>query len=168
MFNELLPTNFHDDSRVWVYQASHAVSEEAAKQINEILHSFAAQWKSHGAPVKGWAALLFNRFVVLMADETATGVSGCSTDSSVHVVKAIDAQFQLDLFNRLNITFCKQEEYIVLPMNELQRAYDMGAITNQHNYFDNTVLTKAALQNNWLKPIGEGWLKSKLKTVVET
>ncbi len=40
-----------------------------------------------------------------MADETASGVSGCSTDSSVHLIKQIEQQTEIRLFDRLNLAF---------------------------------------------------------------
>ncbi|WP_204351865.1 hypothetical protein, partial [Klebsiella variicola] len=69
------------------------------------LIQFVSNWISHGTPVKGYANLLFGQFIILMADETATGVSGCSTDSSVHLMKEIELRFKADLFNRQNLAF---------------------------------------------------------------
>ncbi|MFX9089601.1 hypothetical protein ABTN55_21265, partial [Acinetobacter baumannii] len=76
----------------------------------DMLHQFVADWKSHGTPVKGYANLLFGQFIILMADETATGVSGCSTDSSVHLMKEIESRFKVDLFNRQNLAFYIKEK----------------------------------------------------------
>jgi hypothetical protein len=61
-----------------------------ALQIEEMIDQFSHNWNSHGIPVKATAHLFFGQFVVLMADETATGVSGCSTDSSVRLIKEIE------------------------------------------------------------------------------
>jgi hypothetical protein len=88
----LLPADFSPSSRVWIYQANRPFNEREAAEINEQLHQFASQWLSHGTPVKGWGKLLFNQVIVLMADESATGVSGCSTDSSVRIVKSLERQ----------------------------------------------------------------------------
>jgi len=38
-------------------------------------------------PVKGAAYLFFGQFIILMADERVSGISGCSTDSSVRLIK---------------------------------------------------------------------------------
>lgn len=37
--------------------------------------------------------VMYNRFVVLMADESEVGVSGCSMDASVHFIKGLAAEF---------------------------------------------------------------------------
>ncbi|MGN6475649.1 MAG: hypothetical protein ACTHKV_00375, partial [Flavipsychrobacter sp.] len=62
-----IPADFHDSSRVWIYQSSRPFIEKEEKEINEQLHQFYTQWQSHGIPVKGWAKLLFRQFIVMMA-----------------------------------------------------------------------------------------------------
>ena len=88
-YRHLLPGDFNDDSRVWVYQSSRLFTLSEALDIESLLAQFAAEWRSHGADVKAYANLFFGQFVVLMADETQAGVSGCSTDSSVRFIKSI-------------------------------------------------------------------------------
>ena len=100
-----LPSHFHPNSRVWIYASDRLFSISEALDIEPMLTQFVTQWKSHGTPVKGYANLFFGRFIVLMADETATGVSGCSTDSSVHLIKAIEEKFEVNMFNRQLLQF---------------------------------------------------------------
>ena len=88
-----LPEDFSAGSKVWIYQSSRLFLISEALEMEDMLKDFAANWKSHGSPVKGFANLFFGRFIVLMADETATGVSGCSTDSSVHLIKSIEKKY---------------------------------------------------------------------------
>src|SRR5205085_1778366 len=96
-YKYLLNDNFHPGSRVWVYQCSRVFTLQEAMGIEELLNEFASQWKSHGTPVKGAAYLFFGQFIVLIADETATGVSGCSTDSSVRLIKDIEQRFTVNM-----------------------------------------------------------------------
>src|ERR1700712_4940093 len=99
-FKEQIPADFSGDSRVWIYQSSRLFFLSEALQIEEILEQFVSGWKSHGTTVKGYANLFFGQFIILMADESVAGVSGCSTDSSVHVIKEIERLFKVDLFDR--------------------------------------------------------------------
>src|SRR5437762_640871 len=101
----LIPAEFPHNSRVWIYQSSRAFIEKEEKEINEQLLHFYSGWQAHGAPVKGWAGLLFRQFIVVIADETDVDVSGCSTDSSVRVVKSIERQYDVNFFDRMMLTF---------------------------------------------------------------
>lgn len=165
--HKLIPADFAPDSRVWVYQSSRAFIEREEREVNEQLLQFYTQWQTHGKPVKGWAKLLFNQFIVFMADETASQVSGCSTDSSVRVVKSIERQYDVNMFDRMVLTFLVKGKSQMLPLNQVQYALDKGYIQKDTPLFNNTVLTKQALLNNWLIPLEESWLAKRIKLEVE-
>jgi hypothetical protein len=156
--SELLPKDFASNSRVWIYQSSRAFIEKEQNEINEQLYQFYAQWQAHGAPVKGWAKILFGQFIIIMADETHVHVSGCSTDASVKVIKSIERQYDVNLFDRLNITFLRNNKAEMLPMNQIQYAIDKGFINSETYLFNNVVYTKSELESRWLIPIGKSWL----------
>lgn len=161
-YKNLLSEDFHPESRVWVYQCSRLFSLGEALDIEKKLEEFTAQWKSHGTPVKGAAHLFFGQFIILMADESATGVSGCSTDSSVRLIKEIEQQYQVNLFERTTLAFVVKEKIQLLPLSQLQYAADNGFITPGTLYFNNLVQTKAELENNWIIPVKDSWLKTRI------
>ena len=162
-YKHLLENNFHSDSRVWVYQSSRLFALSEALEIELMLKNFAAEWKSHGVPVKGAGYLFFGQFIILMADETATGVSGCSTDSSVRLIKNIEQSFGVNMFDRLNLAFVINDKVQLLPMTQLQYAFDNQFINPDTLYFNNLVQTKEELEENWLVPVKDSWLRSRLK-----
>lgn len=161
---EHLPEDFSANSRVWIYQSDRIFFMQEALDMEPMLQDFVAQWKSHGTPVKGFANLFFGRFIVLMADENATGVSGCSTDSSVRLVKEIEKKYNVNLFDRQMLTFYIKEKVELLPLLQLKYAIENKFITEDTLYFDNTVLTKEALENNWIAPVKNTWLANKIST----
>jgi hypothetical protein len=161
MFNnwkELIPVDFNDDSRVWIYQASRLFSLSEALEIEVLLENFAATWLSHGAKVKGYGNLLFGQFVVLMADETAAGVSGCSTDSSVRLIKDIEKMTGVTMFDRTTLAFILKGKVQLLPMTQLPHAIKNNFINAQTPYFNNVVLTKKDLLDNWIIESKDSWL----------
>src|SRR5579871_103551 len=161
-YKELLPSDFAPDSRVWIYQSNRIFSVSEALQIEDLLNEFATSWKSHGTPVKGHANLFFGQFVVLMADESATGVSGCSTDSSVRLIKQVEQLFNVNMFDRLLLAFVVKEKVQMLPLSQLSYAAENDFINQETIYFNNTVQTKEELENNWMIPISKSWLSKKL------
>src|SRR5476651_2331251 len=99
-YKHLIPDHFHPSSRVWIYQSNRPFDTAEVMEIQNMLKGFLESWNTHGTPVKGYANVFFNQFIVIMADETAAGVSGCSTDSSVRVMKQVEEQYKVDMFNR--------------------------------------------------------------------
>ncbi len=157
-YRHLLPETFVPDSRVWIYQCNRLFSMSEALQVEDLLQQFTAGWNSHGTPVKGWASLFFGRFIVLMADETAAGVSGCSTDSSVRLVKQIEQQFAVTLFDRQLLAFIIKDNIQLLPLPQVQYAINNNFVQPDTIYFNNLVQTKQELENNWMIPVKDSWL----------
>jgi hypothetical protein len=162
-YQHIIPTDFDSASRVWVYQSNTGFTTSEASEVEEILNQFVAQWKSHGAPVKGYANLLFGHFILIMADETATGVSGCSTDSSVRVMKQIEEQFKVNMFDRQLLAFIVNDQIQMLPLSQLKYAAENGFISCETLYFNNLVSTKQELLDKWIVPVQKSWLSSKIK-----
>ncbi|HEV7781294.1 MAG TPA: hypothetical protein VGO58_08505 [Chitinophagaceae bacterium] len=161
-YKYLLDGNFHRDSRVWIYQCNRLFTLSEALEIGEMLKEFTLQWKSHGTPVKGEAHLLFGQFIVLLADETATGVSGCSTDSSVRLIKDVEQRFSVNLFDRTTLAFIVKDKVQLLPLSQLQYAADNGFINGDTLYFNNLVQTRDELESKWMLPVKDSWLAGKI------
>lgn len=161
-YRETIPANFHDSSRVWIYQASRLFTIPEALHIEDMLKSFVTNWNSHGTPVKGYANLLFGQFIVIIADETVTGVSGCSTDSSVRVIKQIEEQFGVNMFDRQMLAFLVKDKVQMLPVAQINYAIENGYITRDTLYFNNLVPVKKDLLEKWIVPVKESWLASRI------
>jgi hypothetical protein len=161
-YKHLIPLEFAADSRVWIYQSSRLFTLSEALEIEEALNQFSEKWLSHGAEVEGWANLLFGQFLVIMADESNTGVSGCSTDSSVRFVKSLGEKYGVDFFNRTSLSFLVNEKIQQVPLNQLSYAFENGFIKPDTLYFNNLVQTRSELENNWIIPVKNSWLASRL------
>ena len=161
-YKSLLNENFSPDSRVWIYQSSRLFTLSEALAVEDLLNDFTDKWLSHGTPVKGAGYLFFGQFIILMADEKATGVSGCSTDSSVRLIKDIEQRFGLNMFDRTTLAFLVKDKVQLLPLSQLQYAFDNRFIDSHTLYFNNLVQTKVELENNWLIPIKDSWLSKRI------
>ena len=165
-YKELIPTDFSDDSRVWIYQSNRIFSIPEAFEIEEKLNEFTLSWKSHQSPVKGFGTLFFGQFIVLMADESGTGLSGCSTDSSVRLIKTIEQTYQVSLFERTLLAFVIKDRIQLLPISQLNYAFQNNFIGDETLFFDNNVGTKEALLKNWIIPVKNSWVWSRISKSV--
>jgi hypothetical protein len=161
-YKSSFPKDFNPDSRIWIYQSSRTFALSECIEIETKLQRFITQWNSHGSPVKGFAKLLFAQFVIIMADETAMGVSGCSTDSSVRLMKEIEQLFNVNLFDRQMLAFVIKDKVQLLPISQLKYAADNHFIEASTIYFNNLVQTKEELENNWMVPIKNSWLAKRV------
>jgi len=161
-YKHLLDNTFSPDSKVWIYQSNRLFTINEALEIEDMSKAFTSSWLSHGSTVKGAGYLFFGQFIILMADEKATGVSGCSTDSSVRLIKEIEQRFGVNMFDRTTLAFIVKDKVQLLPLSQLQYAFDNGFINSHTLYFNNLVQTKDELENNWIIPIKDSWLSKKI------
>jgi hypothetical protein len=161
-YQESLPAGFDDSSRVWIYQSNRLFTPAEAIQIDNMLKSFTVNWNSHGIPVNGFAKLFFGYFIVLIADERSSQVSGCSTDSSVHTIREIEKAFDVRLFDRQLLAFLLKDKVQLIPLVQVAPGIAQNLIQPETLYFNNTVLTKKELENNWIIQVRNSWLASRL------
>lgn len=161
-YKYLLDGSFHAGSKVWIYQSNRLFLLNEALDIEIMLKEFTAGWLSHGVPVKGAGYLFFGQLIILMADERATGVSGCSTDSSVRLIKQIEQRFGVNMFDRTLLAFVVKDKIQIVPMSQLQYAVDHGFINTETLFFNNMVQTKEELETIWIVPVKESWLSKRI------
>ncbi len=161
-YKHLLPTDFDKSSRVWIYQSNRFFMMSEALTIEEMMEDFINNWKTHGEVVKGYANMFFGQFIIIMADESRAGVSGCSTDSSVRLIKLIEEKFKVDMFNRQNLAFVQKEKVQLIPLSQLSYAYENDFINGDTIYFNNLVNNKKELETKWMIPLKESWLVKKI------
>jgi len=160
-FQGQIPGHFNDNSRVWVYQSNRAFTAKEAVQVEEFLKNFTKKWKDHGSPIEGYANLFFEHFIVLIANEKVARVGVFSTNSIMKLIKSIEKNFQVELFDRLMHAFIIQNRVKLLPLAALNPLIEKNFITPDTLYFNNTILTKKELLSNWIIPLKESWLSKR-------
>ena len=146
-----------DTTRVWIYQANPSFPADQREQIKAHLKAFVENWTSHNRNLKTHADLLHDRFVILLVDESQAGASGCSIDKSVHFMKALQAKFNVDLFDRMAFSYKDGETVKTLSRAEFSEAYQDGLINDDTIVFDTLVDNKGKLDQAFEKTLSESW-----------
>lgn len=146
-------------TRVWIYQSNNPFAEENSKQIKSYIEQFARSWVSHNQQLRAYGDLLHDRFVILMVDESQAGASGCSIDKSVAFLKALQAEYGVDLFDRMRFSYLAGQEVQTVSRDEFARLYQEGRINDETPVFDTLVNTKADFEEKWIRPLGQSWHK---------
>ncbi len=146
-----------DTARVWIYQSNRNFSEAESADIRQKIQQFLAQWQSHGKTLKAAGDLYYNRFVVLIADEGYEAPSGCSIDSSVALIKDIEQNYQVDMFDRMHFTYIDGEKVAGADRLTFAQLYKEGIINGDTTVFNNLVATKAEFNSKWKIKLSESW-----------
>ena len=143
--------DFSLSSRVWVYASNRALNSTESTFVQDEINEFLKQWATHGKELIAKGAVLFDRFIILAVDEQKVGASGCSIDSSVHFVKALGKELEVNFFDRLNLYIIKDQEIKQIHISEMVNFADW-------NLFDPMIANLEQLVNYWVVPVKESVL----------
>lgn len=147
-------------SRVWIYMADRAFTNEESSLVNQAVNNFTQQWAAHGKGLTADGIIKYNRFVILMVDESQYGASGCSIDSSVHFIKDLGDQLKVDFFNRLLMAYKDDNGNIqTVHQAKLGDLVADGKITEQTLVFNNLVKNKEELDSKWEVALANSFYK---------
>lgn len=156
-FIENLPSNH----KLWFYGFSKNLSESQLAEINETLRIFINSWQSHGEKVKASYRILEGKIIVIMVDQDYLEASGCSIDSSVAVLRAINDKYGLDLFNRLKMAVRMNEGWGYLHSNEVAEMVGQGLIIDETICLNESV-SNSNKKNHLLIPFKDSWMAKRV------
>jgi len=150
---KLLP----DSSRVWIYQADREFTEHEIEQISKKLYAFISNWKRHGEDLKASFQLKYNQFIILAVDENHNDVSGCSIDASVHIIKKLEREFNVDLLNKMRVSFKDGTNINIVSLKDFAEYAKLQKINADTVVFNNMVNSKADFESAWEVEASKSW-----------
>jgi hypothetical protein len=151
--------SLENTSRVWIYQSTREFSKSEVEIINDKIELFLANWKRHGDDLKASYKLKYNQFIILAVDENFNDVSGCSIDASVNLMKQMEKELNVDLTNKLNISFKDNDNINIVSLSDFQKYAKQEKITSSTIVFNNMVSSKADFEQKWEVTANNSWHK---------
>ena len=146
-----------NDYRVIIYPASRSFTSKESKVITEKLYDFLATWAAHGKPLSSSFKIEKNQFIIVCVDEEIEAASGCSIDALVQIMREIDAEFQLGLFDRMKASFVENGEVKTLKLQDFKKGLREGEISSDIEVFDFSKNTYVAFLSDFLLPLKRSW-----------
>jgi hypothetical protein len=141
--------NLPNHSRIWIYQSDRKFNTQEVEFISEKAIKFIDQWTKHGSNLKGSYTLKYNQFLILAVDEGFNNVSGCSIDSSVRFVKELEKLLEVDMMNKMNISFKDGGHVNIVTMSDFKEFTKSNKITSETIVFNNMISTLEELETQW-------------------
>ncbi len=152
-----------ESSRVWIYQSDRKFKDEEVESIEAALGRFIEAWTAHGKDLKAGYEIRYHRFIIIALDQAHTAASGCSIDASVHFIQSLEQKFDLDLLDKMNVTF-KQGDYIAYKsLADFKKMAKEKAISAKTVVFNNLVTDIREYRDHWEVPAQESWHKRFVK-----
>ena len=129
--------NLHPQSRIWLYISKEKINDITKNNISSLFKDFHKDWKSHGQPVNGQLKFIKENLLVVGADYFPNGMCGRAVDAQVRFINKVNEEFNLDLLNRTNIAFLKENSTVVHNYNNLDAIIKKGLVNKSTVYCNN-------------------------------
>jgi hypothetical protein len=147
-----------DHARLWIFAADRPLDARESATLLDIVDRFVAGWAAHGAPVVGGRDWRHDRFLLVGADERATGVSGCSTDTLFHALGAAEQTLGVSLRDA-SLVFWRDEHGAIhsAPRPGFRALAAAGSVDGTTVVFDHTIPTVGDLRERWEVRLADSW-----------
>jgi hypothetical protein len=153
------------DAKVWVYAANRKLTSTEQADITSKANAFTDNWTAHQNQLKAAFAILHDVFLVLMVDVHFNEVSGCGIDKSIHFVQQIDREYNINLFNRLQIELLVNDEVILTGKQKLSVMLQEEQVNEQTITFNRNVTDKHTFDTEFRLPLGKSWVYPAIRPV---
>jgi len=146
-----------EDAKVWIYPSSRKFYPNEIEGIESKIKTFVETWKSDDENFKASYQFLYNRFIVLVADDEKSALTNADIDASVSFILGLQQEYEIELLDKMNACF-KQGEYVQYKdLKEFKKLLKNKSVTAKSIIFDNLITSKLDFENNWEIPIEESW-----------
>lgn len=149
--------NLPEESRIWIYQSNRKFSDAEMTEIENDVKAFLENWSAHGTGLEASFITKYNRFIIIAVNQDVQQATGCSIDSSVVFIQSLEQKYQVDLLDKMNVTFKNGEHIAHKSLIDFKRMAKEKAVTANTIVFNNLVNTIEEFNENWEVPAGESW-----------
>jgi hypothetical protein len=149
--------NLPEESKIWIYQSNRKFSDEEFAAIETDLKSFVAHWAAHGTSLEASYLLKYNRFIILAVNQEVQMATGCSIDSSVQFIQTLEKKYDVDLLDKMNVTFKLGEHVAHKTLIDFKKMAKDKAVTENTIVFNNLVNSIEEFNESWEVPAMDSW-----------
>lgn len=144
-------------AKTWVYPASRKFYKNELEKIESKVNAFISNWKKEDSEFKASYQFLYDRFIIILAEDQEGKLTNQDLDQVVGFILQIQADYDLELLDRMNVCF-KQGEFVQYKeIKEFKKLLKNKSVSNKTIVFDNLIQTKEELEYFWEVPITESW-----------
>ena len=99
----------------------------------------------------------YNRFIIIGLNQDNASASGCSIDASVRFIQQLQTQFDVDLLDKMNVTFYSGDFIAHKSLLDFRKMAKNRSVSRDTIVFNNLVTTKEDYLEHWEVPAHESW-----------
>ena len=150
-------TEISEDAKVWIYPSNRKFYPAEILEIEQKIKTFVENWKKEDESFKVSYQFLYNRFIVLIADDENATITNTDIDTSVSFILELQETYKVELLDKMNVCF-KQGEFVQYKeLKDFKKLVKNRAVTAKTIIFDNLITNNHDFKNFWEIPIEDSW-----------
>lgn len=145
------------ESKIWVYQSNRKFSDEEFSEIEIATKQFIENWEAHNISLESSYLLKYNRFIIFAVNQEVQVATGCSIDKSVQFIQDLEKKYEVDLLDKMNVTFKNGEFVAHKTLIEFKKMAKDKAVTGSTIVFNNLVNNIEEFNSSWEIAAEESW-----------
>ncbi|MEJ2540873.1 MAG: hypothetical protein P8188_13030 [Gemmatimonadota bacterium] len=148
-----------DTARLWVFPVQDTLDADEVDLLLGAVDSFLEGWAAHGAPLTGAREWVEDRFLLVAVDPSTVPPSGCSIDSMVRALRAVETRTGKRIVGHGPLYLRGEDGSVTrLSRPEFRDAARAGRITRETPVFDTTLTSLADYRaGRFERAAGESW-----------
>lgn len=144
-------------SKIWIYQSNRKFSDAELEEITSATQSFVENWAAHGTSLEASFIIKYNRFIIFAVNQDVQNTTGCSIDASVQFIQSLEQKYNVDLLDKMNVTFKLGEHIAYKPLIDFKKMAKEKAVSGNTIVFNNLVNSIEEWQDCWEVPAEDSW-----------
>jgi hypothetical protein len=149
--------NLPPESKIWIYQSNRKFTDEEFIDIESSVKDFVEGWAAHGTSLEASYLLKYNRFIIFAVNQEIQVATGCSIDKSVQFIQELEQKYDVDLLDKMNVTFKNGEFVAHKTLIEFKKMAKEKAVSGTTIVFNNLVNNIEEFNESWETPAEESW-----------
>jgi hypothetical protein len=146
------------EARLWIFAAERVLTDDEQQQLFDELDGFLEEWKAHGEPLSAARDLRYGQFLLVAADESTAGASGCSIDALTGVLRRVEGRLGVELASNAPVFYRDEQGVRRVTRARFAKMAGTGEVTPAVTVFDNTIARVADVrEGRWERPARESW-----------
>ena len=145
------------ESKIWIYQSNRKFTDDEFQEIDVATQAFINDWSAHGTSLEASYLLKYNRFIIFAVNPEVQATTGCSIDKSVQFIQDLEQKYQVDLLDKMNVTFKNGEFVAHKTLIEFKKMAKDKAVTGATIVFNNLVNSIEEFNESWEVPAEDSW-----------
>ena len=145
------------ESKIWIYQSNRKFSDVEMTEIELDINKFIDTWEAHGTGLEASYLVKYNRFVIFAVNQEIQVATGCSIDKSVQFIQSLEQKYEVDLLDKMNVTFKNGEFITHKTLLEFKKMAKEKAVSGSTVVFNNLVNTIEEFNDSWEVYAEDSW-----------